>query len=90
MNKLLFVALLGFAGLMFAQEKDDVKVAGTWNEVERRYVYTWTSTCNHSHTYSFPGTWSSQDIAVWISNFNVKECGVRPRNVFVEIPPDHY
>ncbi len=84
--------MLGFAGLMSAQKNggEDVKVVGSYDEAAKSYVYQWTSTCNVVHTTTFPGSWSGQDIAQWISDTNTRECGVRPRNVFVEIPPNHY
>lgn len=49
---------------------------------------TWTSTCNISHVTHFPDSWHGEQIAQWVSDQNIRECAVKPRNVYVDLSPD--
>ena len=59
----------------------------TYNEGETDRRMTWTSTCDINHWTDFPDYWSAQQIAQWVSDQNTRECGVRPRNVYVNLDP---
>lgn len=80
MKKLFLVAAISATGFMNAYNTAALEETG------RRM--TWTSTCDIQHWTTFPDSWTTQQIAQWVSDQNTKECGVRPRNVFVNLSPD--
>lgn len=84
MKKAILSTVLGIAGLMTAYSFNSQPAA----EGEEGRLMTWTSTCSINHWTTFPDSWNGQQIAQWVSDQNTKECGVRPRNVIVNLSPD--
>ncbi len=85
MKKMFLIATILIVGFMSAKNSDK-----TVNLLKlfKAYVYSWKSTCGVSHTTTFSGDWTAQEIAQWISDKNKAECGVRPKNVSVELSSD--
>ena len=96
MKKLLTMVAIVAAAItnVYAFEKEELKdIKQTQIKVlsflsaSNNYVYTWTSTCGIKHETTFTGNWTAQEIAIWISDKNKSECGVRPKNVIVDLAP---
>lgn len=47
----------------------------------KSYLATWTSTCGVTHYTTFSGSWTTNEMAMWIAETNANECGNYPSRV---------
>lgn len=67
------------------KDRDVIILVRIDSDVSRTLTFQWTSTCGTTYQTSFSGGWSIQQMAQYISDYNLDTCGVRPSNVIIGI-----